>query len=177
MSRRLVTNRTRCQTDRPVRPTPNVDSADLLPSKKAPSRAHPRADGSVGIGRRSPRRRRSIGSCATTVCIVSVYIWSDVCPEDGCTLVRFSMRATSLRAVVTAAEVSLGCSAQLKVTCHGAEGASGRVRACAGSTSRPGRGSSTGSRPGVSALGALVEATSRAASWVCVVRRCGGRPS
>ena len=33
---------------------------------------------------------------------MSVYVWSDVSPDGGCTLVRFSMRATSLREVVTA---------------------------------------------------------------------------
>jgi hypothetical protein len=33
---------------------------------------------------------------------VSVYIWNDVSPDDGCTLVRFSLSATSLHEVVAA---------------------------------------------------------------------------
>ena len=33
---------------------------------------------------------------------MSVYLWNDVSPDDGCTLVRFSMSATSLHEVVAA---------------------------------------------------------------------------
>lgn len=33
---------------------------------------------------------------------MSVYVWHDLSPDDGCTLARFTMQATSLREVVVA---------------------------------------------------------------------------